>query len=254
MRSFDPVKISLPHVTFIVLAYNQEDYILAAVESALAQNYSPLQIVIADDCSTDRTFETVMKLANSYNGPHEIVPLRHKRNLGLIGNLNKAMEIAKGELIVALGGDDIACPDRVQRIVTQWIENGKSSGSIFSNFKVMDAAGNARSIDSKKELSIVRLADKDIDTLNAVSTGTRGCAHAWTRDVFDLFGPIDPIAIHEDVTIPLRSLLIGSVTSMPDELVHYRVIGGTLSRASFGSYRERFCPPAPFLEALRIFC
>lgn len=248
MNSIDLGNKSQPLVTFVIISYNQEDYILDTVESAFAQNYSPLQIVIADDCSTDKTFEIIKQLARNYSGPHEIVPLRHEINLGVIGNLNKAMEIARGELIVALGGDDIACADRVERIVSHWIENGKCSGSIFSNFKAMDEAGNVRSLNNSKDISIVRLSDKDIDTLNTISIGTRGCAHAWTRDVFDIFGPIDPRVIHEDVSIPLRSLLIGSVTSIPDELVHYRVISGTVSRPSFVSYRDRFKKMARYWE------
>ena len=46
-----------PLLTFAVGAYNQERFIREAVESAFAQTYSPLEIVLSDDCSRDRTFE-----------------------------------------------------------------------------------------------------------------------------------------------------------------------------------------------------
>ena len=47
---------SRPLITFALMAYNQEQLIEEAVAGALAQTYSPLEIILSDDCSTDRTF------------------------------------------------------------------------------------------------------------------------------------------------------------------------------------------------------
>ena len=46
-----------PLATFTVFAYNQEAYVAEAVRGALAQRYRPLQVILSDDASTDRTFE-----------------------------------------------------------------------------------------------------------------------------------------------------------------------------------------------------
>jgi len=46
-----------PLVTFALVAYNQEQYIREAVEGAFAQTYEPLEIILSDDCSSDRTVE-----------------------------------------------------------------------------------------------------------------------------------------------------------------------------------------------------
>ena len=59
--------------TFVVIAYNQERYVADAVNSALAQTYSPLRIILTDDCSTDDTFRIMKDLAEKYDGPHEII-------------------------------------------------------------------------------------------------------------------------------------------------------------------------------------
>jgi hypothetical protein len=45
-----------PFVTFALFVYNQEKYIREAVEGAFSQTYEPLEIILSDDCSTDRTF------------------------------------------------------------------------------------------------------------------------------------------------------------------------------------------------------
>ncbi len=50
-------------VTFALFSYNQERFIREALRGALAQTYSPLQIVISDDCSQDRTFKIIQEQA-----------------------------------------------------------------------------------------------------------------------------------------------------------------------------------------------
>ena len=66
-----------------------------------------------------------------------------------------------------------------------------------------------------------------------------GCTQAWTRDSFDYFGPLDEEIIGEDIILPLRSLMYGSVIFLPDELVLYRLSGDSQSRVEFSSAQER---------------
>lgn len=237
-----------PLVTFALFAYNQEQFIREAVEGALAQTYSPLEIILSDDCSQDSTFKIISRIAEEYKGPHKLVWRQNEANLGLIGHINKVMKVASGELIVAAAGDDISYPSRVNRLVDQWIKNGKRSGSILSGFKTIDSTGNIASPPLKQQVKIYCLIDRHVKSLHALAVGTSGCTHAWTRDAFDVFGSIDDRVIHEDITIPLRSILLGSVTFMPDQLVLYRIITGTQSRIAFAGYRERFKKMAWYWE------
>ena len=57
-----------PLVTFALFAYNQEQFIREAVEGAFAQTYEPLEIILSDDCSTDRTFEIMQEMASACEG------------------------------------------------------------------------------------------------------------------------------------------------------------------------------------------
>src|SRR4051812_34720579 len=74
-----------PLVTFALFAYNHERFIRKAVDGALAQTYQPLEIIISDDCSTDRTFEIAQGMASAYNGAHKVVVNRNPKNLGADG-------------------------------------------------------------------------------------------------------------------------------------------------------------------------
>ena len=68
-----------PLLTYCLVTYNQEKYVRESVLSAFAQTYLPLEIVLSDDCSTDRTFEIMRELAAGYREPHRIVRIARLR-------------------------------------------------------------------------------------------------------------------------------------------------------------------------------
>ena len=76
-----------PLVTFAIFSHNQETYIREAVEGAFAQIYEPLEIILSDDCSTDRTFEIMKELASAYHGKHQVVLNKTADNLGTIDHI-----------------------------------------------------------------------------------------------------------------------------------------------------------------------
>lgn len=93
----------LPKVTIMIPTYNQEEYITDAIESALSQDYPNLEVVVTDDCSTDRTKEIAKKYLNDSRFRY----IRNDRNLGRVGNYhNTAHNIASGEWLINLDGDD----------------------------------------------------------------------------------------------------------------------------------------------------
>ena len=66
-------------VTFALFAYNQEKFIREAVEGAFSQTYEPLEIILSDDYSSDRTFEIIERMAAEYTGPHRVI-VRYSRS------------------------------------------------------------------------------------------------------------------------------------------------------------------------------
>ena len=91
-----------PLITFALFAYNQEKFIEEAVLGVFYQTYSPLEIILSDDGSSDNTFEIMSRMASEYVGPHTIVLNRNQPNIGLIQHVNKVVdEISKGEIVVS---------------------------------------------------------------------------------------------------------------------------------------------------------
>lgn len=128
-----------PLVTLAILAFNQKEYILDAVRGALAQDYTPLEIIISDDCSTDGTFELIQSFVKSYAGPHKIIVNRSSVNKCILEHFFDIVDLASGSLLVLSAGDDISYPERVCETVNVWRKE-KAVG-LFANYDLIDHRG-----------------------------------------------------------------------------------------------------------------
>ena len=101
-----------PLVTFAILAYNQAQYVAAAVEAAMAQTYAPLEIIVSDDASSDGTADAIRRAVAAYQGPHQMRINVNARNLGIGAHVNAVFRMARGRIVVLAGGDDVSLPTR----------------------------------------------------------------------------------------------------------------------------------------------
>ncbi len=220
-----------PLITFALFAYNQERFIAEAVQGALSQTYTPLEIILSDDCSSDRTFEIMQELASAYHGPNKVIVRRNERNLGLIGHINKVMEEVKGELIVAAAGDDISLPERTDRLFRAYIASDKLALSLYSETERIDQFGHrlnqSDNLSLNSQCSLTYMANHQVSVV--------GSAHAWHRKLFDIFGPMDENIVSEDVVLPFRAKLLGRVLAVDEVLVLRRHHGGNIWLHPMGS-------------------
>lgn len=98
-----------PTISVLMPVYNVEAYIGEAVESILAQTFTNFELIILDDCSTDKTSDIVSTFSDS-----RIRYIKQPRNLGLSENLNTGIRMARGKYIARMDGDDISLPDRLK--------------------------------------------------------------------------------------------------------------------------------------------
>jgi len=128
---------SLPKydVTVLLPVYNAAPYIREAVDSVLAQTYTPFELLIINDGSTDGTAE----ILESYTDPR--IRLVHQPNMGLIKTLNKGIELAQGKYVARFDADDVCYPERLQEQVDFLNENPEYV-LIGSEADYMDDEGN----------------------------------------------------------------------------------------------------------------
>ena len=221
-----------PLISFALGCYNQEAFVREAVQGALSQTYAPLEIIILDDCSSDRTFDIVRQTVEAYKGPHSVRLNRNDRNLGIGGNVNRMMELCRGELVVVAAGDDISLPMRTEVTFQAWEQFGRQPTSVCSSYITIAADGTEQGIGG------LRGDPNDSSPLQLLKGGlsgflsTRqpvvcGCSHAWTRELFSYFGPLHSDL--EDLVLSFRSLAIGQMLYVQQPLVKYRRHGGNVS-------------------------
>ena len=207
-------------VTFALFAYNQARFIREAVEGAFSQTYSPLEIILSDDCSTDRTFVIMKEMVAKYQGPHRIVLNRNERNLGIGGHVNRLMEIADGRLIVVAAGDDVSRPDRTAILQDVWTKSSRMAKFLCSGIEMINAQGDPIGNQFVEESISSR---KIIDDLKWAFPSVIGCSEAWDRELFTEFGPLSEQVVAEDRVIPFRARVVGVIALIPQLLVKHRL-------------------------------
>lgn len=102
-----------PLISVLLPTYNVEQYVEQAINSILYQTYSNLELIVVDDCSSDRTFDYVLRIAQHDS---RVRAFRNERNLKISRTLNFALSCASGDLIARMDGDDISHPKRLEKL------------------------------------------------------------------------------------------------------------------------------------------
>lgn len=214
-----------PVVTFAVMAYNQQEFIVDAVESAMAQDYPALELLVSDDCSTDSTFARIEELAREYRGSHRLRIHRNPVNLGLIAHVNQIFEMATGELIVIAAGDDLSLPGRTRELASRYFGDVRP-GLIHSSVTRIDLQGRERGVWRPP------LVSRSMSLLDiALSSGLYiGATAAWNPQLYRQFGPMLAAGSYEDLILGFRAALHGGIVYVDQPLVRYRVGAGLTSR------------------------
>lgn len=111
--------MSNPLVSVHIITYNQISFVRETLDSALGQDYENLEVVVADDGSTDGTAEVILEYAEKYGS--RLVPVVGQGNLGITGNCNRGLKHCRGKYIAFQGGDDVFYPGKITKQV-QWME------------------------------------------------------------------------------------------------------------------------------------
>lgn len=107
-----------PRFSIIMPAYNDEEYIVQAIESVLNQTYQSFELIVIDDGSTDSTSEALSRFRE-----HPKVKIVCQKNGGTAAARNTGLRLASGEYIGFLDSDDFYTPDRLATIDNYLAEN-----------------------------------------------------------------------------------------------------------------------------------
>lgn len=129
-----------PSVSICMICYNVEAFIGEAIEGVLLQKTEfPIELVIGDDCSTDRTLEIANGYAARY--PGKIRVLAFKENRGIAGNTARTLEECRGKYVAICDSDDAwTDPLKLQKQVA-FLEANPDYGIVYSDVQPVSETG-----------------------------------------------------------------------------------------------------------------
>ncbi len=111
--------MSDPTVSICIPVYNRERLVRQAIESALAQTYAAIEIIVCDNHSTDGTFAVLQEYAARDS---RVRAIQNAENLGPVGNWKRCLDLAKGAFVKVLFSDDWLQPDAIEKLVAPFTQ------------------------------------------------------------------------------------------------------------------------------------
>jgi len=221
-----PAEPERPLVSVILACYKQEKFVGEAIDGVLSQTYSPLEIVIVDDCSPDRTAEVIETKLRDRSTPHDVRFIRHPENRKARGVVHTGMAATKGEFVVIGCGDDIMLPDMISELAKTWRQENVS----FVNCNASYIDDNSQPLNRTFRDPEGR-ADDTFETL--VRDGANACCFgpmmAFEREIYTRFG-WPPVHLEvQDIMVPFYAYLLKGARFIDRPLLKYRVHSGNTS-------------------------
>jgi glycosyltransferase involved in cell wall biosynthesis len=249
-----------PLVSICIPTFNAARWIPDCLESALAQSYPRVEVLIIDDASTDETVELIRAVDD------ERIRLQvNEQNIGLARNWNKCIEVARGDFIKFLFHDDILYPDCVEKMMQLLLSN-ESVGLVFSPRDVI--------VDGDPEAELTKIWLQNCTTLHTsfrkiefVNRGrdlftqylNRGFRGNWIgepssvlirKECFTRLGLFNPNLYQVcDVEMWLRIMFSYDIGFLPEKLTAFRFHSDSTSFRNIAS-RRNFLDQLWLLESL----
>ena len=185
-----------PMVSVLIPCFNEEKVIVASVTRILHSDWKRLEVLVLDDGSTDAT---VTKVREAF-GDDPRVTLLGFENGGKARALNRGMEHASGDVLVALDADTLFPPDTIPRLV-RWFADPKV-GAVAGNAVVGNRLNLVTRWQALEYVTAQNLERRALAALGAV-TVVPGAVGAWRRAALEALGgyPHDTLAEDQDLTI-----------------------------------------------------
>jgi cellulose synthase/poly-beta-1,6-N-acetylglucosamine synthase-like glycosyltransferase/peptidoglycan/xylan/chitin deacetylase (PgdA/CDA1 family)/spore germination protein YaaH len=188
-----------PSVSVIIPAYNEERVIAASVARVLASDYPELQVIVADDGSKDGTSRVIEEAF----GADPRVTLLTLANGGKAAALNRALQHARGEVIIALDADTQFEPETIRRLV-RWFDD-PHIGAVAGDARVGNRVNLVTRWQAVEYITAQNLERRALAGFDAI-TVVPGAVGAWRRAALDSVGgyPVDTLAEDQDLTIAIQ--------------------------------------------------
>ena len=216
---------NFPLVSVICLSYNHEAYVVEALNSVINQTYPNVELLIADDCSTDNSVEVIQNWLENHP---EVDFLTNEKNLGNTKTFNQLAKKAKGEFIIDLATDDILLPNCIEKQVKTFQNSKfKNLAIVYGNLIEIDENGNFienyyTEEDYPESGNIYKMVVGRTTKICSVSSMVK-------KSVMEKLGYYDENLTYEDLDIWIRTSRDFDFEYIPEVLAKKRILSDSLS-------------------------
>ena len=212
----------MARISVLMNVYNVGPYIAEALASVQSQTFSDIEIIVADDGSTDGTLRIVEQIAS---GDSRIRIVGTPENRGIPNALNLGLGICHAPFIAKMDGDDIALPTRLEKQL-QFLEDHPGISLVGCATTAIDKLGK-----SIPGLGISRRPATQ-EAVAKTMLMSAPCLHVWLarREVYDKLSGYREMRFTEDYDFLLRAVTAGfQISNLSEALMKVRTRPGNVS-------------------------
>lgn len=214
-------------VSIALCTYNGGEFIGQQLDSILNQTHRNLEIIIADDCSTDDTFKIVKRYANKDS---RVQCYKNEVNIGFNKNFEYAIKLTTGDYIAICNQDDIWLPQKIERLLNEignkWL--------IFSNLSYIDDQGKVIEGGTSIIFDPAAYNYKSILLANFVT----GHTVLFKREFVSYFSPV-PLDGFFDWWFGFVAIYHRQITYLGENFTEHRIHDASFMQQRINSGREK---------------
>lgn len=212
-------------VSVVIPSYNSARYVVAAVESVLAQTFRDFEILVIDDGSTDETKEVLKKYG-------DVVRYLYKPNGGVSKARNYGIEKARGKYVAFLDADDLWMPEKLEKQVAL-LESNADAGLSYTSAITVD-----ENLETKNYVEADEYADACEALLLRMNILILSSSIVRKDILLQTNGFDSQFSTCADKDFWLRLSLLTKFAPVKEYLVKYRDVAGSMSSNPFLSKRD----------------
>jgi len=217
-------------ISIALIVYNGAQYLRTQLDSILVQTQPVDEIIVCDDASSDNSKEILEEYKNKY--PDLFFIHYNTKNIGPTKNIEMAIQVCTGELILLADQDDYWEPNKVDTVV-RWFEQNQTKNGVFTNGSLLNSKGE---IDNKYALwDVMSFPHKTIKNnkelnknlklyINSVENCVTGATLAIRNNLAFLQKPFPTIKnLVHDRWLAINLAENNSLGILEDKLIRYRI-------------------------------
>lgn len=201
-------------ISIVLPVYNGSAYISDSINSILAQTYTNWELIIVDDCSTDKTPEIINHFRESDS---RIIICTNERNLGLPNALNAGFSLASGDYYTWTSDDNLYLPGALEKMINV-LEKEPDILMVYADYSMVDPSGN------------IIIEMKLPESQYIVTGNICGACFLYRSDAAKQAGTYDPETfLAEDYDYWIRIYKQGNIRHLSENLYLYRMHPNSLT-------------------------